>query len=217
MPSFRKMVGRHIIRGSLQEPDNGSFPYFFDLPPRQQKLSSPEFAFEFPPQQRQNGGGAFLKTCSDISVHTTLLLSPPKKRQRKSINKTFLPEVEVQQPSQSPVNLALLRHYNEKPIVDSSEDSGEEESNGGDYDDREGRIVGNKDNNDSKDSEDSDDVVEKNPQPTTVNLQQIPMQNRTLFSNIVRKKTKRVYRRGLSGEEKKAAHREREKLRRDER
>jgi len=215
MPSYRKMVGRHIIRGSLEKPDDGSFPYFFDLPPRQQQLSSPEFAFESPPQQRQNSG-AFSKTCSDISssIHTTLLLSPPKKRQRKSINTTFSPKVVVQ-PSQSPVYLTLLHHYNEKSIVDSSEDSGEEESNSDDYDNGEDRNVGNKDNNDSKDSEDSS-VVVRNQQSTTVNLQQIPMQNRTLFSNIVRKKTKRVYRRGLSEEEKKAAHRERDKIRRDE-
>ena len=31
MPIYRKMVGRHIIRGSLKEPSDGSFPYFFDL------------------------------------------------------------------------------------------------------------------------------------------------------------------------------------------
>ena len=31
MPIYRKMVGRHIIRGSLKEPGDGSFPYFFDL------------------------------------------------------------------------------------------------------------------------------------------------------------------------------------------
>jgi hypothetical protein len=198
------MIGRHIIRGSLQEQEDGSFPYFFDLPPRQQQLSSPEFAFESPPQQRQSGG-AFSKTCSDISsVHTTLLLSPPKKRQRKSINATFSPNVVVQ-PSQSPVNLALLHHYNEKSIVDSSEDSGEEESNSDDYDDEEGINFDN--NNDSEDSEDSEDsdAVEKPP----------PLQ--TLFSNIVRKKTKRVYTRGLSEEKKKAAHRERDKIRRESR
>jgi hypothetical protein len=204
MPRYRKMIGRHIIRGSLQEQEDGSFPYFFDLPPRQQQLSSPEFAFESPPQQRQSGG-AFSKTCSDISsVHTTLLLSPPKKRQRKSINATFSPNVVVQ-PSQSPVNLALLHHYNEKSIVDSSEDSGEEESNSDDYDDEEGNNFDN--NNDSEDSEDSEDsdAVEKPP----------PLQ--TLFSNIVRKKTKRVYTRGLSEEKKKAAHRERDKIRRESR
>ena len=203
MPRYRKMVGRHIIHGSLQEQEDGSFPYFFALPPRQQQLSSPEFAFESPPQQRQSSG-AFSKTCIDISsVHTTLLLSPPKKRQRKSINTTFSPNVVVQ-PSQSPVHLALLHHYNEKSIVDSSEDSGEEESNGDDYDNGEGRNVGNTDNNDSEDSEDSSGVVEKNPPPTTISLQQIPMQDRTDFSNVVRKKTKRVYRRGLSEEEKEA-------------
>jgi hypothetical protein len=204
MPRYRKMIGRHIIRGSLQEQEDGSFPYFFDLPPRQRQLSSPEFAFESPPQQRQSGG-AFSKTCSDISsVHTTLLLSPPKKRQRKSINATFSPNVVVQ-PSQSPVNLALLHHYNEKSIVDSSEDSGEEESNSDDYDDEEGNNFDN--NNDSEDSEDSEDsdAVEKPP----------PLQ--TLFSNIVRKKTKRVYTRGLSEEKKKAAHRERDKIRRESR
>ena len=201
MPRFRKMVGRHIIRGSLQEQENGSFPYFFDSPPRPQQLSSPEFAFESPFQQRQSGG-AFSNTCNDISFHTTFLPSPPKKRQRKSINTTFTPKVVVQQ-SQSPVKLALLHHYNEKSIVDSSEDSGEEESNGDDYDDGEGRNVGNKDNYDSENSEYSG-VVEKNPPPTTVSLQQIPMQDRTIFSNVVRKKTKRVYRRGLSEEEKEA-------------
>jgi hypothetical protein len=100
--------------------------------------------------------------------------------------------------------LALLHHYNEKSIVDSSEDSGEEESNGDDYDNAEGKNVGNKDNNDSEDSEDSG-VVEMNSPPTTISLQQIPMQDRTLFSNVVRKKTKRVYRRrGLYEEEKEA-------------
>ena len=31
MPIYRKMVGRHIIRGSLKEPGDGSFPYYFDL------------------------------------------------------------------------------------------------------------------------------------------------------------------------------------------
>jgi hypothetical protein len=202
MPRYRKMVGRHIIRGSLQGQEDDSFPYFFDLPPRQQQLSSPEFAFESPPQQRQSSG-AFSKTCIDISsIHTTLLLSPPKKRQRKSINTTFTPKVVVQQ-SPSPVNLALLHHYNEKSIVDSSEDSGEEESNGDDYDNAEGKNVGNKDNNDSEDSEDSG-VVEMNSPPTTVSIQQTPIQDRTLFSNVVRKKTKRVYRRGLSEEEKEA-------------
>ncbi len=94
------------------------------------------------------------------------------------------------QQSQSPVNfLALLHRYNEKSIVDTSEDSGEEESNGDDYDNAEGNNVGNKDNNDSEDSEDSG-VVEMNSPPTTVSLQQIPIQDRTLFSNVVRKKTK---------------------------
>ena len=206
MPRYRKMVGRHIIHGSLQEQEDGSFPYFFALPPRQQQLSSPEFAFESPPQQRKSSG-AFSKTCSDISsVHTTLLLSPPRKRQRKSINTTFSPNVVVQ-PSHSPVNLALLHHYNEKSIVDTSEDGGEEEINDDDYDNGEGRNIGNKDNNDSEDSEDSSGgVVEKNPPPTTIiSLQQITMQDRTDFiSNVVRNKTKRVYRKALSEEEKEA-------------
>jgi hypothetical protein len=107
------------------------------------------------------------------------------------------------QQSQFPVKLALLHHYNEKSIVDSGEDSGEEESNGDDYD-NEGKNVANKDNIDCEDCEDSG-VVEMNSTPTTFSLHKyIPMQDRTLFSNVVSKKTKRVYRMGLSEKEKEA-------------
>ena len=192
MPRYRKMVGRHIIRGSLQDPNDDSFPYFFDLPPRQQQLLvSPEFAFESPVQDRQNGE-VFCR-----NSHTS-----PSKRQRTIINTT----------SQSPT-INLILHYNdEKDILDSDEDSEKDSNVGNDDDNLALHYYNEKGIVDS--SEDSEDDSNVNKDSSSTNNTQNGFDAAFKYALIRQKdrERKRAKRAAMS-EENKEAIREKDRLR----